>query len=147
MSFDPAADGWVPCSVGPFMTSLGTIWRKGEGEAIRFGMLAERRHGNHRDIVHGGVIMTLADFGLGSIMSELNGNNHQVTVQLDVQFLSAGEVGDFLVSEGEVLRRSSSLFFVRGTIFALGTDPLRRVAAANGVWKTVRPLPAPVEKS
>lgn len=143
MSFDPAADGWAQSTVGPFMSTLGPIWRKGTGEDIRYGLIAETRHGNHRGIVHGGVIMTLADFGLGSIMAELNGNNHQVTIQLDVQFLSAGEVGDFLVVGGQVLRRSSTLFFIRGTIGAAD----RLVASATGIWKAVRPLHAPTENS
>lgn len=134
--FDPAAEGWTPVMGGAFMRMVGPIWRKGAGPGVRFGLLPETKHGNHREIVHGGMLMTLADYGLGSYMSEITGNQHQVTIQLDVQFNSGAVLGEFLEVKSELTRQTSQLFFVRGLILA----GERVVVSASGIWKSVRPV-------
>ncbi len=134
--FDPAADGWTAVTGGSFMRMVGPVWRKGFGHEVRFGLLPEAKHGNHRNIVHGGMLMTLADYGLGSYMSEITGNQHQVTIQLDVQFNSGAVLGEFLEVKSEVTRQTSQLYFLRGLIMA----GERVVVSASGIWKSVRPL-------
>lgn len=133
--FDPAAHGWSETKVGTFMTSLGPIWTRGEGSAFESGLLTSAKHSNHRDIVHGGVIMSFADYGIGMVASKAYQDLNQVTLQLDVSFVSAARLGAFLVARGEVIRATKSLVFVRGQIM----DGDTIVASANGIWKTVRP--------
>ena len=48
-----------------------------------------------------------------------------------MQFVSAAQIGDFVETQPEVVRRTSALVFMRGTLSA---GP-RIVAIANGVWK------------
>jgi acyl-coenzyme A thioesterase PaaI-like protein len=52
-------------------------------------------------------------------------------VQLNVHFISGAKQGDFLVAEGEVMRVTRSIVFVRGRLTA--GDKL--IAYADGVWK------------
>jgi len=137
--YDPSSDGWVPDAAGGFMTLIGPVWRKSVDDVIRFGMLAQQKHANHRGIVHGGAIMSFADYAVGMSMVAQSGNINQVTIQLDVNFVSAALMGDFITGWGEVVRRTSSVMFLRGTIEAPG----RVVATVQGIWKIVRPLNQP----
>jgi acyl-coenzyme A thioesterase PaaI-like protein len=52
-------------------------------------------------------------------------------VQLNVHFISGAKQGDFLIAEGEVMRVTRSIVFVRGRL----TAGDRLIAHADGVWK------------
>lgn len=132
----PPADGWEPVTTGNFLTLTGPFWRRQADDRYEYGLLAQSKHANHRNIVHGGVVMAFADYALGRAAADAVGHHNQVTVQLDVQFVSAAELGELLIGRGEVMRRTSSLFFLRGTVEVAG----RVIASANGIWKAVKPL-------
>lgn len=129
------ADGWAPIDGGEFMSLVGPLWRRVVDGRPEYGFLPDRRHANHRDIVHGGMIMTFADFVVGMAGAEATGNFHQVTIQLDVQFVAAAVIGELLIGRSEVVRATSSVVFLRGTIEARGSV----VAIGSGIWKLVRP--------
>lgn len=109
----------------------GPFWTRCEGERRAYAFIAEQRHTNAHGIVHGGMLMTLADTTLGLNVWEEASRKPSVTVQLDVQFLAAVKPGDFVEARAEILRRTRSVIFVRGMV-SVGD---RVVAAANGVWK------------
>jgi acyl-coenzyme A thioesterase PaaI-like protein len=140
-SFDPAAAGWRPLPVGGFPAHVGPLWRRSDtGPAgapgpARFAMLADARHLNVHGIVHGGMVMTFADTGLGLTVWEAMDRRPCVTVQFGCQFLDAVNAGDFVELDAEVLRRSSTVVFMRGTL-RVGT---RKTGAVEGVWKMIRP--------
>lgn len=133
---DPASLGWRPLPGEGFAAFIGPLWRRpGVGDAPpRFALLADERHTNHLGIVHGGMLMSFADSGLGITVWELIGRQPCVTIQFGIQFLDAARPGDFIEADVEVLRRTASVVFVRG-ILRCGE---RRIAAADGVWKLVR---------
>lgn len=133
---DLGAEGWTAIDGGTFGDFVGPFWRRVVDGRSQYGFVADERHANHRNIVHGGMIMTFADYVVGMAGAELAADIHQVTIQLDVQFVSAAEIGELLVGHSEVLRATSSLVFLRGTIEANG----RVVATGTGIWKRVRPL-------
>lgn len=139
--FDPAAAGWRPLPVGGFPAHVGPLWHRtgtgGDGSPglPRFAMLADSRHLNIHGIVHGGMVMTFADTGLGITVWEAMGRRPCVTVQFGCQFLDAVQAGDFVELDAEVLRRSSTVVFMRGT---LRVGP-RVTGAVEGVWKMIRP--------
>ena len=140
--FDPALQGWRPLPADGFPALVGPLWyrkddgpRGGpEGAALpRFAMLADARHRNIHGIVHGGMVMTFADTGLGITVAEAMGGDC-VTIQFACQFLDATRPGDFVELDAEILRRSSTVVFMRGTL-RVG----RRVTGAvDGVWKVIR---------
>jgi acyl-coenzyme A thioesterase PaaI-like protein len=115
--YDPAADGWTdfvwhedgfPALVGPF-------WHKIVDGRRLHGLLVEEKHSN----IHGITVWEASDRG------------PNVTIQLNVHFISGAKQGDFLVAEGEVMRVTRSIVFVRGRLTA--GDKL--IAHADGVWK------------
>ena len=134
-SFDPAAAGWEPYMDEGFIGLVGPFWsRKQAGsETPRFAFLAAKKHHNRRGVVQGGMLMTFADRSLGMTAWYANEKKPQATVHLDVHFIDAVQIGEFVEARCRVLRRTRSLIFMSGE-FVVGE---RMVATANGVWKAL----------
>ncbi|WP_426958369.1 PaaI family thioesterase [Muricoccus radiodurans] len=136
--FDPAAHGWERRGTGGFSELTGPFWAKREGEGRVFGLLTEAHHANGHGIIHGGLLVTMADNALGLTVFEAGGRVPCVTVQLNTHFISAAYPGEFIEARAEVLRRARSMVFIRGVL----TVGDRTVAAADGVWKLLSASPA-----
>jgi acyl-coenzyme A thioesterase PaaI-like protein len=129
--FDPAAEGWEPVKDTGFIGLVGPIYRRSAGERWAFAFHALPKHANLRDVVQGGMLMTFADRALGRNAWKAAGDRPVATIQFDMQFISAGQIGEFFEIRPEVVRKTSSLVFMRGEIRA----GARVVASATGVWK------------
>lgn len=105
-------------TAGPF------YFRKDEqGYVTAFRAVA--KHMNQGGVVHGGCLMTFADFSLFAIASdEFGEGGYGVTVAFNSEFLSGAKEGQLVESRGEVLRAGGSLIFVRGVVTADGTPCL-----------------------
>lgn len=130
---DPLAAGWEPVDDPGFMGLVGPIFRRGRGDYDEYGFVAEAKHANMIDVVHGGMLMAFADRAFGRTAWQAAGRS-VATIQFDMQFVSAAQIGEFVETQPEVVRRTSALVFMRGTLSA-GT---RIVAIAHGVWKILR---------
>ena len=127
-------NGWTSGVFDAFSSQLGPVWTRGRGAdgELEVAFYATDAHTNgHLGTVHGGLLMTFADVSLGMKVGEVIGGPRCTTVSLQVQFVSAGQVGDFLVCCPEVVRRTRNLMFMRGLI-TVGDRP---VATAEGIWK------------
>ena len=131
--FDPKAAGWEPYSDDGFIGLIGPLWQKPVGDSYRYAFLAEHKHHNRRGVVQGGMMMTFADRSLGMTAWYANGKVPQATVHLDVHFIDAVQIGEFVEAKCRVVRRTRSLIFMSGE-FVVGE---RTVATANGVWKAL----------
>jgi acyl-coenzyme A thioesterase PaaI-like protein len=129
--FDPAAAGWEPCPVEGFVDLVGPIWQQPAGDSCRYAFLAEPKHHNRRGVVQGGMLMTFADFAMGRTSRFANGQKPQATIQLDVHFVAAVQVGEFVEARCTVVRRTRALMFMSAEL-VVGT---RVVATAHGVWR------------
>ncbi|GAB3102631.1 PaaI family thioesterase [Aestuariicella hydrocarbonica] len=128
------AEGWTSLSANGFTGLAGPFWSRGEGEERAMGLLLEERHSNnHLGTVHGGVVMTFADIGLGSAVAVAMGEKRMgcVTVSLQTQFVSVARVGEFMTCQPEIVRASKQLLFIRGLI-KVGD---KTIASAEGIWK------------
>jgi uncharacterized protein (TIGR00369 family) len=132
-AFDPASDGWEAIPDDGFIGLVGPIWQKPDESGMRFAFLADVKHRNRRGVVHGGMIMTFADRALGMTARHANGYKPQATIQLDVHFVDAVQIGGFVEARAEIVRRTRSLIFMKAD-FVVGE---RVVATANGIWKTL----------
>ena len=128
--FDPERDGWAALPDKGFVAMVGPIWTKKEGGRRRFGFLAEQRHVNLIGVVQGGMMMTFADRALGMLAWEAVGGS-VATISYEHQFVGPGRIGSFIELEGEVVRATSSLIFLRGLV----TSPHGVVATCQGTWK------------
>jgi uncharacterized protein (TIGR00369 family) len=133
--FDPRAAGWEPYGHDDdgFIGLIGPLWQKPSGEGYRYAFLAEHKHHNRRGVVQGGMLMTFADRAMGMTCWYANERQPQATVQLDMHFVDAVQVGEFVEAKCQVVRRTRSLVFMHGEL-VVGD---RVVATAKGVWKTL----------
>ncbi len=138
MTFDPASAGWKQRSgQGPFTVQVGPIWVKRESETgptgSAYGLMAEERHTNSRGVVHGGMLMTLADHVLGWMVWDAVDRAACATVSLNNQFIAAVKPGDFVEMRGRIVRQTRSLIFIHGTA-TVGDKP---VLTSEGIWKVL----------
>jgi acyl-coenzyme A thioesterase PaaI-like protein len=123
---------------GGFSGTVGALWLHHEGSQRVVGFFSEERHcNNHLGTVHGGVLMTFADIGLGVAVVDALGGPYCATAQLQIQFVATAPTGAFIICRPEIVRRTSQLFFMRGLI----TVDDRTVASADGIWKVFEPKP------
>lgn len=135
---DPAALGWIaePESQSPFVRELGQLWsRRDPDGSIHFGFVTNPSHANLHGIIHGGVMLTFADYTIGAIGARLTGNPNAVTLDLNMQFLSSTQIGEFVAGTGRILRQTKSFLFLEGEMHG----PDRQIAAFTGVWKQMKP--------
>lgn len=133
--FDPVAEGWEPVEDAGFIALVGPLHVRASDTAYAFR--AEQKHANLIGVVHGGMLMSFADRAMGvAAMNAAEGAN-AVTIQLEMKFIGAGRLGDWLVVVPTVVQRTRSLVFVRGEVRA----GERLVATADGVWKILRRRP------
>jgi uncharacterized protein (TIGR00369 family) len=129
--FDPVANGWEPDSEIGFMHLAGPTWRRREGKRLKLGLLTGDQHANRNGVVHGGVLLALADHGLGMVSLDQTDCYRQATISLNLQFVSPANLGDFVEVDAEVVRQTRSVVFLRGTLQVSA----RTVATADGIWK------------
>ena len=103
--------------VDPFEDLVGPLcFKVGNDGELHFAFESRSQHANTSGQIHGGMLMTFADFAL--CLTAIHGlpGERCVTVSLNCEFTAPGEVGDFIESTAVVLRRTRSLTFVRGEI-------------------------------
>lgn len=128
---DFAAEGFRPHRDDGFLGHVGPIWERIDREGVTLAFQATQKHANLRGVVHGGMLMTLADRLLGLLGRMSNEHRHQATIQMDVHFFAPVRIGDVVTGRGRILRDTRSLFFIEGDLFVGDT----RVLSARGVWK------------
>jgi acyl-coenzyme A thioesterase PaaI-like protein len=131
--FDPAAAGWEPYGDEGFVGLVGPFWARKTGDSTAYAFLAEPKHHNRRNVVQGGMLMTFADRSMGMTCWYANGQVPQATVQLDMHFVDAVQIGEFVEAKCRVVRRTRSVIFMEADL-VVGT---RVVATAKGIWKTL----------
>ncbi len=104
-AFDPAED-----YIGPF-------YYKEMGDKRLYAFKAEEKHGNVTDIVHGGVLMTFADYSLCMEATDHYKTEDCITISFSCDFVSAATVGDLIECRAKVTKKTGSLAFVTGEIF------------------------------
>lgn len=131
-----AAAGWRRMrSAGAFMSTAGPLWARREGEGWVYGVWSTDAHLNPAGVVHGGLLATLADHAISTVAWEAAARAPCVTVQLDTQFLAPVAAGVLLEARAQLVRRTSSLLFMRGLLQVAGRD----VLAAQAVMKLQSP--------
>ena len=132
-TFDPAAAGWEPYRDEGFIGLVGPFWTRQSGDSHLYAFMAEPKHHNRRGVVQGGMLMTFADRSMGMTCWYANERQPQATVQLDMHFIDAVQIGEFVEAKCTVVRRTRSLVFMAANSWSA----TRVVATAKGVWKTL----------
>ena len=76
-------------------------------------------------------LTTLLDHALSAIAWEANERKPCITVALDVHFLAPAHPGTFVIARGHIIRKTSSLVFMQGSL----TVEREEIAVACAIFK------------
>ena len=133
----PFAGWWSWSARDPFERLIGPFYVSDDADGpLRCGFVVEDKHLNGMGALHGGCMLSFADFCLFAISREARGGfrGRGVTVGLSGDFLGPAHAGDRVEATGEVTRGGGSLTFVRGIATAEG----RPMLSFSGVIKAVK---------
>jgi len=119
----------------PFEDATGPFYVARDDQGVVCGFRPGAVNRNGHGMIHGGSLMTFADFSLfmlaGSAGEEVSG----VTVTMNSEFLGPAKAGQLLLARGERTGGGRSLVFARGLITADGQP----VLAFSGTIKRMQP--------
>lgn len=129
--------GWARFIPIPFDDHAGPYYVRYEGEQVICGFRPEAKNLNVFGIVHGGSLMSFADYALTMIGRGLQEGYRSLTVTFSSEFLGPAAADALLTARGEVTGGGKSLRFVRGMIYS-GETP---VLAFSATLKAALPPP------
>ena len=68
---------------------------------------------NFAEIVHGGMLATLADQAMGMTALRASGNKPHATIELNMQFIDAVRLNEFVEAHCEVVRLTRAIIFMQ----------------------------------
>ncbi|HYD44622.1 MAG TPA: PaaI family thioesterase [Phenylobacterium sp.] len=132
--------GWTLWVGGdPFEDHCGPFyWKEREDGTRVCAFIAEHKHMNGGGFMHGGCVMTFADYCLFVIARDALRDSRSVTATLNGEFVGTARVGDRVECTGEVVKAGRSMVFVRGLIVnaSAGGEPMM---SFSGVIKKTAP--------
>ncbi len=129
------AAGWERLPTTTFSAIIGSTWVRGEVGRRTVALFGPAGIVNdYGQVIHGGALMTFADIVLGVGASDAIAGHSYVTVQLQYQFAAGVPIGSLITCAPELVRKTSSLAFVRGLVKA--DDEV--VGSCEGIFKAFR---------
>lgn len=131
--------GWRIFSSDPFELHSGPFYARTleTGENV-CAFRAERKHMNGGGFMHGGCLMTFADYAIFAIAGDAIAGSGSVTASMNCDFIDGARVGELVEARGEVVRNGGSLVFVRGQV----TTGERTLLTFSAIIKKIRRKPA-----
>ncbi|MBL8675325.1 MAG: PaaI family thioesterase [Rhodospirillales bacterium] len=122
----------------PFEDYVGPIHYRNDGPAVHSVMPTDARHANAGGILHGGAILTFADYALCVTCGHAASGGQvpgsfAMTVSLNVQFLAPGRLGPAIESTGTATQVTGRMAFARGSVWQEGV----RLATYSGVTRHI----------
>lgn len=123
---------WDP--VDDFEVYVGPFYCRRDERGVVCGFMPETKNRNGGGNIHGGALMTFADYALFIIAGGMEETMHGVTLSMNCDFIGAAEPGRLLTARGEVTRKGGTVVFVRGMI----EDEGRAVLGFSGTIRRFR---------
>ena len=121
-----------------FMKHNGGILFKTLSEnEYQFKATIKKNHLNAAGITHGGFIAALVDAGVGTAAHRVADSSPCVTISLELKFISVVKLGQELIGNTKIQKKTKSMVFLTCELTAAG----KIVATASGVWKILKKLP------
>ncbi|MFN3235779.1 MAG: PaaI family thioesterase [Pseudomonadales bacterium] len=97
---------------------IGPFYFRVVDDQMDCAFVAETKHANASNIVHGGVLMTFADYALCMAATGGYQGENCVTVSFSCEFIAAAEVGQIIHCQPKVSRKTGSLVFLTGEVLS-----------------------------
>ena len=118
-----------------FMKHNGGLLFKTISETeYQFKTTITENHLNAAGITHGGFIAAVVDAGAGTAAHRAAGSSPCVTISLELKFISTVKLGQELIGNTKIQKKTKSLVFLTCELKA--SDKI--VATASGVWKILK---------
>ena len=114
--------GWTRHPGGdPFEDLAGPFYHRLREDGVPVcAFRAEHKHLNGGGFLHGGLVMTFADFSLFVIAHEDITGSRTVTATFNSELVGTARAGQLVECTGEVVKAGRSMVFVRGLITCEG---------------------------
>ena len=121
-----------------FMKHNGGVLFKTISETeYEFKTIIKENHLNAAGITHGGYLSALVDAGAGTAAHRSADNAPCVTISLDLKFIGASKVGDEIIGNVKILKKTKTLIF----LFCELKCNDKIITSASGVWKILKVKP------
>ncbi|WP_248752038.1 PaaI family thioesterase [Pseudomonas sp. MWU15-20650] len=112
-------EGFVPLPrSSPLLDLLGPVYCRGDGLQLEVGLRADNRHANGRGTVHGGVLATLADIGMGYAMAfSSDPPLPLITASMTLDYLGAVQVGEWMRVRLDSHKRGRQMAFATLSVY------------------------------
>ena len=122
-----------------FMKHNGGVLFKNISETeYEFKSIINENHLNAAGITHGGYLSALIDAGAGTAAHRSAENAPCVTISLDLKFIGASKVGDEIIGNVKILKKTNTLVF----LFCELRCNKKIITSASGVWKILKIKPS-----
>ncbi|UTW56874.1 PaaI family thioesterase [Kordiimonas sp. SCSIO 12610] len=109
---------WTDMGTDPFEDLAGPFHLKPQEDGThKCAFISDPKHANMGGMIHGGLLMTFADYALFAIARDCLGEAGGVTISFNSEFVSAGPIGALIEASGEIVKVTGSMVFVRGKIY------------------------------
>ena len=113
----------------------GVLFRNISDTEYEFKSTINENHLNAAGITHGGYLSALVDAGAGTAAHRSVKNAPCVTISLDLKFIGASKVGDEIIGNVKILKKTKTLVF----LFCELSCNNKIITSASGVWKILKP--------
>ena len=122
-----------------FMKHNGGVLFKNISETeYEFKSIINEQHLNAAGITHGGYLSALIDAGAGTAAHRSAYNAPCVTISLDLKFIGASKMGDEIIGNVKILKKTNTLVF----LFCELRCNKKIITSASGVWKILKIKPS-----
>lgn len=131
------AQGFAPLfRTSPFLDRIGPFFARGRGAEMSIGLRVLDHHLNARGLVHGGVLMTMADIALGYAMATTEEPPlGLVTSNLSADLVGSAKPGDWIETRVDIQKIGRTLAFANAYLQVGDT----RIARVSGVFAVTQP--------
>lgn len=120
----------------PFLDRIGPFFSKGRGADMSIGLRVLDHHLNGRGLVHGGVLMTMADIALGYAMATTEEPPlGLVTSSLSADLVGSARPGDWIETRVDIQKIGRTLAFANAYLMVGAV----RIARVSGVFAVQKP--------
>ena len=116
----------------------GVMFRNISDTEYEFKSTINVNHLNAAGITHGGYLSALIDAGAGTAAHRSAENSPCVTISLDLKFIGASKVGDTIIGNVKILKKTKTLIF----LFCELKCENKIITSASGVWKILKIKPS-----
>ena len=109
----------------------GVLFRNISETEYEFKSTISENHLNASNITHGGYLSALIDAGAGTAAHRCADNSPCVTISLDLKFISTTKIGDEIIGNVKILKKTKTLVF----LFCELKCNNKIITSASGVWK------------